>query len=214
MLALNFIIKRVVDVLASFVGLIILSPLFLVLSSMIYIKVGCPIIFFQNRPGKDKRIFRMIKFRTMTNKKDEKGNLLPDKHRITKLGSFLRKTSLDELPELFNVLKGEMSLVGPRPLLIKYLPYFTEREKKRHNVRPGITGLSQISGRNHLSWDERLELDVQYVENHSLWLDIKILFKTVGNVLKQKDVVAVSSEIMPDFDDYRKSQAESLTSES
>lgn len=207
-------IKRVLDFIFSFFVLILISPLLIFLSLIIFFFHGWPVLFLQKRPGRKERPFKMIKFRTMTNKKDKNGNLLPDKQRITKLGAFLRKTSLDELPELFNVLKGDMSLVGPRPLLIKYLPYYTAREKARHNVRPGITGLSQISGRNHLSWDERLELDVQYVENHSLWLDIKILFKTVGNVLKQKDVVAVSSEIMPDFDDYRKSHTENPISES
>lgn len=142
----------------------------------------------------------------MTNTLDAQGSLLPDQMRTTGLGRFIRKTSLDELPEFFNVLIGDMSLVGPRPLLVKYLPYFNERERKRHNVRPGITGLAQVNGRNLLTWDERLEMDVKYVENLTTWLDIKILFSTIIKVIRQKDVLAVSSEIIPDFDDYRKDQ--------
>ncbi len=142
----------------------------------------------------------------MTNTYDDQGNLLPDQSRTTGIGRFIRKTSMDELPEFLNVLKGDMSLVGPRPLLVKYLPYFTEREKMRHNVKPGITGLAQINGRNLLTWDERLEMDVKYVENSSAWLDTRILFLTVLNVIRQKDVLAVSSETVPDFDDYRRNQ--------
>jgi len=142
----------------------------------------------------------------MTNASDAQGNLLPDQMRTAGLGRFIRKTSLDELPEFFNVLKGDMSLVGPRPLLVKYLPYFNERERKRHNVKPGITGLAQVNGRNLLTWDERLEMDVKYVENLTAWLDIKILFLTIIKVIRQKDVLAVSSETIPDFDDYRKDQ--------
>ena len=142
----------------------------------------------------------------MTNALDDQGNLLPDQNRTAGIGRFVRKTSMDELPEFLNVLKGDMSIVGPRPLLVKYLPYFTEREKKRHDVKPGITGLAQINGRNLLTWDERLEMDVKYVENSSTWLDTKILFLTVVNVIRQKDVLAVSSETVPDFDDYRKDQ--------
>lgn len=142
----------------------------------------------------------------MTNARDAQGNLLPDQIRTTGIGRFIRKASLDELPEFFNVLIGDMSLVGPRPLLVKYLPYFTEREKIRHEVKPGITGLAQVNGRNLLTWDERLEMDVKYVENLSIRLDVKILFLTIVYVIRQKDVLAVSSETIPDFDDYRKDQ--------
>lgn len=153
----------------------------------------------------------MIKFRTMANSYDSQGNLLADQLRTTKLGRMIRKNSLDELPELINVFMGDMSLVGPRPLLIKYLPYFTQREKKRLEMRPGITGLAQVSGRNLLKWDERLETDVQYVENFSVFLDLKILLLTVINVIRQRDVLAVSSEFVPDFDDYRKDQLKNKT---
>ncbi len=173
---------------------------------MVWFNLGWPVFYIQERPGRNGKPFNIIKFRTMTNKCDDHGNLLPDQERTTTIGRFIRKASLDELPEFFNVLKGDMSLVGPRPLLIKYLPYFTERERKRHNVKPGITGLAQVNGRNLLSWDMRLEMDVTYVENMSFWLDVRILFLTIINVIAQKDVLAVSSEQVPDFDDYRRDQ--------
>jgi len=201
------ILKRLFDIAVSLMGLIVLSPVLLVLFFLIWIKLGWPVFFKQKRPGRSGRPFKMIKFRTMTNARDSSGDLLPDQLRITGLGRFMRKASLDELPELFNVLKGDMSVVGPRPLLMKYLPYYSEREKLRHQVRPGITGLAQVNGRNLLGWDERLEMDVQYVETRSFWLDIKIIFLTVVNVIKQQDVLAVSSETVPDFDDFRKEQS-------
>jgi len=201
------ILKRLFDIVASLMGLIVFSPVLLVLFLLIWIKLGWPVFFTQERPGRNGRPFKMIKFRTMTNARDSSGDLLPDQLRITGLGRFIRKASLDELPELFNVLKGDMSVVGPRPLLMKYLPYYSEREKLRHQVRPGITGLAQVNGRNLLGWDERLEMDVQYVETRSFWLDIKIIFLTVVNVIKQQDVLAVSSETVPDFDDFRKEQS-------
>ena len=201
------ILKRLFDIVVSLMGLIVLSPVLLVLFFLIWIKLGWPVFFKQKRPGRSGRPFKMIKFRTMTNARDSSGDLLPDQLRITGLGRFMRKASLDELPELFNVLKGDMSVVGPRPLLMKYLPYYSEREKLRHQVRPGITGLAQVNGRNLLGWDERLEMDVQYVETRSFWLDIKIIFLTVVNVIKQQDVLAVSSETVPDFDDFRKEQS-------
>ena len=144
--------------------------------------------FCQDRPGKDEKIFKLIKFRSMSNKKDKDGNLLPDKDRITSYGEFIRKTSVDELPELINVLKGDMALVGPRPLLVEYLPYYTEEEKHRHDVRPGITGLAQINGRNYITWEETFKLDVEYTRNITLFGDITILFKTIGKVLKREDV--------------------------
>jgi len=200
-------VKRLFDILVSLTGLVVLSPLLLLLFLLIWIKLGRPVFFRQLRPGRNGKAFKMIKFRTMGNERDPGGKLLPDQERISGLGRFIRKASLDELPELINVLKGDMSVVGPRPLLMKYLPYYTEREQLRHRVRPGITGLAQVSGRNLLAWDERLELDVQYVEKRSFWMDLKIIFMTVINVLRQQDVLAVSSETVPDFDDYRKEQA-------
>jgi len=180
--------KRLFDFLISFLALIVLSPLFLVLIVVGYINLGGNPFFSQARPGKDEKIFKLIKFRSMSNKKDKDGNLLPDKDRITKYGEFIRRTSVDELPELINVLKGDMSIVGPRPLLVEYLPYYTEKEKHRHDIRPGITGLAQINGRNYITWEETFELDVEYVNNVSLKLDIDILFKTVMKVIKSEDI--------------------------
>lgn len=204
----NLFIKRLIDITASLIVLILLLPFFVVVSILLVYKQGFPILFKQRRIGKGNKEFAMYKFRTMTNAKDPNGNLLSDRERLTATGKFLRKTSLDELPELFNVLIGDMSLIGPRPLLIKYLPYYSKRELKRHEMRPGISGLAQVSGRNHLSWDERLETDVKYVEKFSILLDIKIVWKTIIQVIGQKDVLEVSSDVMPDFDDYRKQHNE------
>lgn len=184
----QLIIKRILDIILSLLGLIILSPLFLIISIMIYIKLGRPIFFVHERPGKDGKIFRMIKFRTMLDMRDEDGNLLPNEKRHTKFGMMLRSTSLDELPELINVLKGDMSLVGPRPLLVEYLPLYNEEQARRHEVKPGITGLAQVNGRNTISWKEKFKYDVWYVDNFSLILDIKILFKTVIQVLKREGI--------------------------
>nr|WP_284143197.1 sugar transferase [Vibrio alginolyticus] len=186
-------VKRIIDVLTSLVAMVILSPVFCLLYFLIKIKLGSPVFFSQLRPGKDEKIFRMYKFRTMTDCRDENGHLLPDSERITQFGAFLRKSSLDELPSLWNILKGDMSLVGPRPLLVEYLDYYTDEEKRRHKVRPGLTGLAQVSGRNNLGWDERLNIDIQYVNNPSLLLDIKILLKTFYKVIKKDDVVVVPS---------------------
>lgn len=186
-------LKRLIDFMLSLVALLILSPVILLLVVLIKVFIGSPVFFRQKRPGRFGKPFYMIKFRTMTNETGPDGNLLPDKDRLTKFGAFLRKTSLDELPELWNVLTGKMALVGPRPLLEEYLPYYTERERKRHDVRPGLTGLAQVSGRNNLLWDDRLELDVQYVENMSLWLDIKIILKTIRKVISSEDVVVIPS---------------------
>lgn len=197
-------IKRGLDLFFSFIVLLLLSPVLILLMILIRIKLGGPVFFTQERPGVGGKAFKMVKFRSMTNERDEQGNLLPDQMRITSLGRLLRKTSLDELPELFNVLRGDMSVVGPRPLLMKYLPYYTEREMKRHKVRPGITGWAQVNGRNLLQWDKRLEMDVEYVETISLGLDTRIFFRTIKDVLQQSDVLTVSSETVPDFDDYRK----------
>lgn len=168
-------------------------PVILFISVLIRIKLGSPILFSQERPGLNGKIFKMYKFRSMTDACDENGKLLSDKERITKFGSFLRSSSLDELPGLWNILKGDMSLVGPRPLLVEYLDFYTTTESKRHNVRPGLTGLAQVSGRNNLAWDERLKIDVEYVDNQSFYLDIKILFMTFIKVIKKEDVVIVPS---------------------
>jgi undecaprenyl phosphate N,N'-diacetylbacillosamine 1-phosphate transferase len=196
--------KRLIDFCAAFVAFVILFIPCLVLTIALAVAIkGFP-FFFQPRPGKGGKVFNMIKFKTMTDERDADGNLLPDIDRVTKVGLMLRKTSLDELPELLNVLKGDMAIVGPRPLLVRYLPIYTEREQRRHEVRPGITGLAQVSGRHLLSWDERLETDVRYVENLTFALDLKIIFNTFIKVAKQEDVLAVSSEVMPDFDAYRK----------
>src|SRR6056297_130925 len=182
------ILKRTFDIAVSIVVLILLSPLLLIISVLNLYHHGRPVLFKQKRPGMNEEIFEMYKFRTMTNEKNAQGELLADHKRLTPFGNFIRKTSLDELPELFNVLKGDMSLVGPRPLLVKYLPYYSERERRRHCVRPGITGLAQITGRNSLNWDEILEKDVEYVENLSFLLDMEIIVKTVVIVLQRKDV--------------------------
>lgn len=181
--------KRFLDFYGAFFGLVLLSPIFLMVTLALFITNNGKPFFFQSRPGKNERIFKIIKFKSMNDKKDEEGKLLPDAKRLTKMGSFVRKTSLDEIPQLINVLKGDMSLIGPRPLLTQYLPYYTDREKLRHKVRPGITGLAQISGRNNLSWEKRLELDVRYIENLSLVNDFKILIKTVNKVFKKEGVV-------------------------
>lgn len=184
-------LKSIFDFTISLFGLILISPFFFLLMILLRIKMGSPIFFTQVRPGKNGIPFKMIKFRTMTNERDNKGNLLTDSQRITKLGIFMRKSSLDELPELINVIKGDMSLVGPRPLLMQYLDVYTVEEMKRHTVRPGITGLSQVSGRNNLDWDERLKLDVEYVEKMNIKFDIIILFKTIIKVLRRDDVEVI-----------------------
>lgn len=160
--------------------------------------------FTQKRPGKDEKIFKLVKFRTMTDAKDENGELLSDAERLTKYGKFLRNTSLDELPELFNILKGDMSVIGPRPLLVQYLPYYNEEERHRHDVRPGLTGWAQVNGRNNITWEEKFAWDVKYVNEMNLILDIKILFQTVFNVLKRDDVVVDSYEVEPNLDDVRR----------
>lgn len=182
--------KRCLDFLLSLCGLILLSPVLLILAVLVRVKLGSPVLFKQERPGRNEKIFTLCKFRTMTDEKDEKGNLLPDAVRLTKFGKFLRGTSLDELPELFNILKGDMSIVGPRPLHVSYLPYYSERERLRHSVRPGLTGLAQVSGRNYIDWDRRLAKDVEYVENLSFRMDMKVLWMTVQTVLGHTEEVA------------------------
>lgn len=201
-------IKRILDIIISLFALIVLSPVMLVVAILVRIKLGSPVIFKQERPGKDEKIFKLYKFRSMSDKKDENGKLLPDSERLTKFGKILRATSLDELPELVNILKGEMSLIGPRPLAVCYLPYYNEEEKKRHSVRPGLTGLAQINGRNALNWEERFAYDIEYVENITFINDLKILFKTVYKVFKRDGVVTRGTGKTIDFDEYRKAQLE------
>lgn len=183
-------IKRWLDFVLSFIGIVVLSPVLIVLAVLVRMKLGSPVLFRQERPGRDEKIFTLCKFRTMTDKKDGEGKLLPDSERLTKFGKLLRAASLDELPELFNILKGDMSIIGPRPLLVSYLPYYTEEEKLRHKVRPGLTGLAQVSGRNFIDWDKRMEKDVEYVKNLSFFMDIKVLWMTVMTVLGHRDEVA------------------------
>lgn len=199
-------IKRLLDIVISFCSLIILSPVILIVAILVRIKLGTPVIFRQERPGKDGKIFRLYKFRSMSNKKDEAGNLLLDEERLTKFGRILRATSLDELPELVNILKGEMSLIGPRPLSVMYLPYYNEQEKHRHDVRPGLTGLAQINGRNAINWEERFAYDLEYINNITFMNDLKILFKTFYKVIKKEDVVVRGEGTVIDFDDYRQMQ--------
>jgi len=177
------VIKRVLDVLASVFALIVLLPVIGIVALLIRRKLGSPVLFRQTRPGLNGKPFEMVKFRTMLDATDKHGNPLPDDQRMTPFGSFLRSTSLDELPELWNVLKGDMSLVGPRPLLVEYLPLYSKKQYRRHEVRPGVTGWAQVNGRNAISWEDKFQLDVWYVDNRSLWLDLKILFLTVKRVL-------------------------------
>ncbi len=191
--------KRFLDILVSGVALILLSPVLLVVAVLVRVKLGSPIIFHQKRPGKDEKIFTLCKFRTMTDGKDEKGNLLPDEVRLTSFGKLLRATSLDELPELWNILKGDMSLVGPRPLLVEYLPRYNEEQKHRHDVRPGLTGLAQVKGRNAISWEEKFKYDIEYVNNITLRLDLMILFLTVKTVLVREGIHSNTSETMEIF---------------
>jgi len=191
--------KRLLDIFGALAALLLLCPILVVLALMVKLKLGGPVTFKQARSGINGDAFNIIKFRTMTDKRDVAGGLLPDEQRLVPFGRFLRSTSLDELPELFNVLKGDMSLVGPRPLLMDYLSLYSDRQARRHEVRPGITGWAQINGRNALSWEEKFELDVWYVENQSLWLDIKILFKTVLQVLKRDGISHGEEATMPRF---------------
>lgn len=201
-------IKRMLDIILSFIAIIILSPIYIIVGILVLIFLGRPIIFKQERPGKDEKIFTLYKFRTMTNKKDNMGNLLPDEKRLTKFGKFLRSTSLDELPELFNILKGDMSIIGPRPLAVVYLPYYNDKERHRHDVRPGLTGLAQINGRNNLSWEERFAYDIDYVNNISFKNDLKIVFKTIIVVFKRENIVTRGSGKVIDFNEYRKLEME------
>lgn len=191
--------KRFIDIVLSGIGIVVLSPLFLIVALLVRIKLGSPVIFTQERPGKNEKIFKMYKFRSMTDAKDENGNLLSDETRLTRFGKTLRSISLDELPELFNILKGDMSIVGPRPLLVEYLPLYNERQKRRHDVRPGLTGLAQVNGRNAISWEEKFELDVKYVENVSLMQDVRIFIQTIKTVLLRTGISSETSATMEKF---------------
>lgn len=192
-------IKRFFDIFSSLLAIILLSPILLITALTVRIKLGSPVLFKQERPGKDEKIFVLKKFRTMTDERDENGELLPDEERLTKFGRFLRSTSIDELPELFNILKGDMSVIGPRPLLVRYLPRYNEYQHRRHEVRPGLSGWAQVNGRNTVSWEEKFRMDVEYVDNYSLLFDIKILFLTIVNVLKHEGISSETSATMEEF---------------
>lgn len=189
--------KRFFDIIISFTALVCLSPILVVVTIWLHFaNKGAGAFFLQERPGKNAKIFKIIKYKTMTDERDANGNLLPDAERLTKVGRFVRSTSIDELPQLINVLKGDMSLIGPRPLLPEYLPYYTTREQLRHSVRPGITGWAQVNGRNHLKWDDRLELDAYYVEHISIKMDCKIIILTIKNVISSKDIDVITTAPM------------------
>jgi sugar transferase EpsL len=200
---IQLLIKRLFDIIFSLTLIILLAPLILFIALLIWVTMGRPILFRQRRVGYQGQVFTIYKFRTMTEERDENGNLLPDEQRLTRFGRFLRETSLDELPELFNVLKGDMSLVGPRPLLVEYLPYYTPEERKRHNMRPGITGWAQVNGRNAITWDQKLALDVWYVDNWSLWLDFKIILMTIIKVIKREGISTNGYATAPRLDEVR-----------
>ncbi len=199
----QFLFKRFLDLVASLIGLILLSPIFALLIIALALANKGNAFFVQKRPGKNENIFSIIKFKTMNDSTDENGSLLPDSERLTTIGKIVRKTSLDELPQLINIVKGDMSFIGPRPLLIRYLPFYSEIEKKRHSIRPGITGLAQVSGRNILNWDDRLKKDIEYVENLSFSLDFKIFIKTIQKVITSKDVVVNPNSVIEDLDASR-----------
>lgn len=192
-------VKRILDIISSLLAIIILSPLLAATSVLVKTKLGSPVLFKQERPGKNEKIFTLMKFRTMTDERDENGELLPDEVRLTKFGKFLRSTSIDELPELFNILKGDMSVIGPRPLLVQYLPRYNEHQHRRHEVKPGLSGWAQVNGRNAISWEEKFDFDVEYVDNYSLLMDIKVLFMTLANVLKRDGISSETSATMEEF---------------
>lgn len=193
-------LKRLIDFILSLIGFIVISPIFIIVWVWLTIaNKGAGALFFQERPGKDEKIFKVIKFKTMTDERDASGKLLPDAERLTKVGRFVRSTSLDEIPQLINVIKGDMSLIGPRPLLVQYLPLYNEYQKRRHEVRPGITGWAQVNGRNAISWDQKFEYDIWYVDNISFSLDIKVLFRTIQKVFKREGINSDTSSTMEPF---------------
>lgn len=202
----NIIIKRIIDFCIAFFVLIIVSPLLVIIALLIWFKFGNPIFFTHIRPGKNDSPFKMIKFRTMTNQTDKFGKLLPNFERRTRFGDFLRNSSIDELPELINVLKGEMSIVGPRPLEMRYLQYYTKDQRKRHRLKPGITGWAQVNGRNAISWEDKFKFDVWYVDNLSIWLDIKIIFSTIKKVIVKEGINVDSENTVIPFDVYLKNK--------
>jgi lipopolysaccharide/colanic/teichoic acid biosynthesis glycosyltransferase len=191
--------KRLFDIICSLLALIVLSPVLLITAILVRVKLGSPVIFKQKRPGLQEKIFTLYKFRTMTDQKDDQGNLLPDEVRLTKFGKMLRSTSLDELPELWNILKGDMSIVGPRPLLVGYLPLYNDNQKRRHDVRPGLTGLAQVNGRNELDWKQKFKLDTEYTKHITFISDIKIILQTVGHVFAGKGISSITSATMEEF---------------
>ena len=203
-------IKRMLDIILSIIALVLLMPVIIIIYILVRMKLGKPVIFKQQRPGKNEKIFTLYKFRTMTDERDENGNLLSDAERLTKFGKTLRSTSLDELPELINIIKGDMSIVGPRPLLIEYLPYYTEKERHRHDVRPGLTGLAQISGRNLVLWKERFELDLKYIEKISFKEDAKIIFETIKKVLKREDIVVGKEQVILNLNEERQNYGSTI----
>ncbi len=192
-------IKRMLDIILSLLAIVILTPVLLIVAILVRVKLGSPVLFKQERPGLDEKIFRLYKFRTMKDARDSDGNLLPDEERMTKFGSALRKTSLDELPELVNILKGDMSIIGPRPLLVKYLPLYNDMQKRRHEVRPGFTGLAQVNGRNSITWEEKFEWDVKYVDNITFLGDCSIILKTVKTVFLKEGISSETSVTMEEF---------------
>lgn len=196
--------KRVLDVFCGLAALLVFWWLYIIVAVLVRIKLGSPVLFKQERPGKNEEIFRLYKFRTMTDARDENGNLLPDEVRLTKFGRALRATSLDELPEVFNILKGEMSLVGPRPLTIQYLPYYSEEERHRHDVRPGLSGLAQVNGRNFIDWDHRLAFDVQYVNKITFMGDLRIILQTALKFVKKEDIAVDTNKVEPNFAEERR----------
>lgn len=196
--------KRPLDILCALLALIVFCWLYALVALLVRVKLGSPVLFKQERPGKSEKIFKLYKFRTMTDEKDGNGDLLPDEARLTGFGRFLRKTSLDELPEALNILRGDMSVVGPRPLLISYLPWYSETEKHRHDVRPGLTGLAQVSGRNFVSWDNRLAFDVEYVNSITLKKDLSIVWNTIGKFIKKQDIAVDTHSVESNFADERR----------
>ena len=196
--------KRALDVFCGLAALLVFWWLYIIVAILVRIKLGSPVLFRQERPGKNEKVFRLYKFRTMTDARDENGNLLPDEVRLTKFGRALRATSLDELPEVFNILKGEMSVIGPRPLTIQYLPYYSEEERRRHDVRPGLSGLAQVNGRNFIDWDHRLALDVQYVKKITFIGDLRIILQTALKIVKREDIAVDTNKVEPNFAEERR----------